>query len=155
MWVVLGSLAMFALWQDFYRWLEVAMMNKLVLGLALGVRGVTFARAEQPRVGFPAHYVKTFTNYLSLDRVENPDQIIRLFAYPRVRSREARRHKFTGEFWMPQCTQSARANDLSAILPVPSSARFGRTRFCTLTSDLEPCSLLRISCCSALSKLEE
>ncbi|MEM7395638.1 MAG: cytochrome P460 family protein [Verrucomicrobiota bacterium] len=31
-------------------------------------------------VQFPAGYEQTFANYLSLDRVQNPDQIIRLFA---------------------------------------------------------------------------
>lgn len=56
------------------------MTRKLVIGLAVAVMSVTFARAEQPRVGFPTDYARTFTNYLSLDRVQNPDQIIRLFA---------------------------------------------------------------------------
>jgi len=31
-------------------------------------------------VGYPDDYRTTFTNYLSLDRVQNPDQVIRLFA---------------------------------------------------------------------------
>ncbi|MEM9292400.1 MAG: cytochrome P460 family protein [Acidobacteriota bacterium] len=38
-------------------------------------------RAAPPQpVELPADYRETFTNYLSLDRVQNPDQIIRLFA---------------------------------------------------------------------------
>jgi hypothetical protein len=56
------------------------MRSKLVIGLAAGLVGVTIAHAEQPRISFPSDYAKTFTNYLSLDRVQNPDQIIRLFA---------------------------------------------------------------------------
>lgn len=38
------------------------------------------AGAEQPRMPFPEGYRTSFENYLSLDRVQNPDQIIRLFA---------------------------------------------------------------------------
>jgi Cytochrome P460 len=37
------------------------------------------APAEEPRIAFPVDY-KSFDNYLSLDRVQNDDQIIRLFA---------------------------------------------------------------------------
>lgn len=33
-----------------------------------------------PRIDFPEGYESEFKNYLSLDRVQNPDQIIRLFA---------------------------------------------------------------------------
>ncbi|MEM8644606.1 MAG: cytochrome P460 family protein [Pseudomonadota bacterium] len=47
----------------------------LGLGLMTGV-----AVSEEPRVSFPADYKTTFENYLSLDRVQNPDQIIRLYA---------------------------------------------------------------------------
>ena len=35
---------------------------------------------EGDQISFPANYKETFTNYLSLDRTQNPDQIIRLFA---------------------------------------------------------------------------
>lgn len=35
---------------------------------------------QQGLIPFPADYETTFTNYLSLDRVQNPDQVIRLFA---------------------------------------------------------------------------
>lgn len=36
--------------------------------------------AQEARVDFPADYSTEFTNYLSLDRVQNPDQIMRIFA---------------------------------------------------------------------------
>lgn len=49
----------------------------LVLGLGIFV-GV--AVGEEPRISFPADYSTRFHNYLSLDRVQNDDQIIRLFA---------------------------------------------------------------------------
>ena len=42
------------------------------------VASVTMAVAE--RISFPADYSTTFYNYLSLDRVQNDDQIMRLFA---------------------------------------------------------------------------
>jgi len=32
------------------------------------------------KISFPENYRETFTNYLSLDRVQHPDQIMRLFA---------------------------------------------------------------------------
>ena len=35
---------------------------------------------EAAEILFPEDYQTTFTNYLSLDRVQNPDQVIRLFA---------------------------------------------------------------------------
>ena len=38
------------------------------------------ATAEGAEISFPKDYRETFTNYLSLDRVQNPDQVIRLFA---------------------------------------------------------------------------
>ncbi|MEM7099086.1 MAG: cytochrome P460 family protein [Pseudomonadota bacterium] len=38
------------------------------------------ATAEEPRVALPADYKETFVEYLSLDRIMNPDQFIRLFA---------------------------------------------------------------------------
>jgi len=37
-------------------------------------------KAAKAVVAFPVDYQKTFTNYLSLDRTQNDDQIIRLFA---------------------------------------------------------------------------
>jgi hypothetical protein len=56
------------------------MKMKLLIGLAIGLLGASVAQAEDRRVGFPSGYATAFTNYLSLDRVQNPDQIIRLFA---------------------------------------------------------------------------
>ena len=47
----------------------------IVLGLIAGV-----AFAEEERIAFPKDYDTEFYNYLSLDRVQNDDQIIRLFA---------------------------------------------------------------------------
>ncbi len=38
------------------------------------------AVADEAGVAFPPDYASKFTNYLSSDRVQNPDQIIRLFA---------------------------------------------------------------------------
>ncbi len=34
---------------------------------------------QRERISLPADYETAFTNYLSLDRVQNPDQVIRLF----------------------------------------------------------------------------
>ena len=51
--------------------------SALVLGLGL-IASVALADEEQ--VSFPANYKTTFENYVSLDRVQNHDQIIRLFA---------------------------------------------------------------------------
>lgn len=36
--------------------------------------------AEEQRIKLPADYATKFKNYLSLDRTQNPDQVIRLFA---------------------------------------------------------------------------
>ncbi len=38
------------------------------------------ALAEVSRIHFPSNYKETFTNYLSLDRTQNVDQIIHLYA---------------------------------------------------------------------------
>lgn len=35
---------------------------------------------ENLKIAFPENYRETYTNYLSLDRVQNQDQVIRLFA---------------------------------------------------------------------------
>lgn len=51
----------------------------IVLMLGLGALTATVV-AGQERIAFPADYKTKFTNYLSLDRVQNNDQIIRLFA---------------------------------------------------------------------------
>lgn len=50
----------------------------LILGL-IAIAGAAQVQAEEERIAFPTDY-KSFTNYLSLDRVQNHDQIIRLFA---------------------------------------------------------------------------
>ncbi len=61
----------------------------LVVGACQADTPVTPTTKEAPKttsepvaggVSFPADYQTTFTNYLSLDRVQNHDQIIRLFA---------------------------------------------------------------------------
>lgn len=58
------------------------MLSKSAI-FALGLAAIAgAAAAEDERVQFPAGYATTFSNYLSLDRVQNPDQIIRLFANP-------------------------------------------------------------------------
>lgn len=41
---------------------------------------VTSGAAHAEGLSFPADYKQSFTNYLSLDRTQNADQIIRLFA---------------------------------------------------------------------------
>lgn len=38
------------------------------------------ASANDELIAFPENYRDTYTNYLSLDRTQNPDQVIRLFA---------------------------------------------------------------------------
>ena len=51
----------------------------MLLGLAaVVVQGG--ASAEEGRIAFPAEYRSAFTNYLSLDRVQEEGQVIRLFA---------------------------------------------------------------------------
>jgi len=47
--------------------------------LGLGIVA-SVALADDERISFPADYSTKFYNYLSLDRVQNEDQIIRLFA---------------------------------------------------------------------------
>jgi len=49
--------------------------------VALGLVVVAnLAIADEERISFPTNYSTKFQNYLSLDRVQNDDQIIRLFA---------------------------------------------------------------------------
>ncbi|OED36423.1 hypothetical protein AB833_27825 [Chromatiales bacterium (ex Bugula neritina AB1)] len=38
------------------------------------------AHSDEDKISFPENYRATYTNYLSLDRTQNPDQVIRLFA---------------------------------------------------------------------------
>ncbi len=58
-------------------------MNRLfaLLLLTIAFFSLYEVRAEElETVAFPDDYQATFTNYLSLDRTQNPDQVIRLFA---------------------------------------------------------------------------
>lgn len=55
-------------------------MHKTMLLAILGLTVATLARAGEERIPFPADYKTAFTNYLSLDRVQNDVQVIRLFA---------------------------------------------------------------------------
>ncbi len=56
------------------------MMRTIALVMLACSMMVYTASAEDQRIQFPENYQTTFTNYLSLDRVQNADQIIRLFA---------------------------------------------------------------------------
>lgn len=47
------------------------------LALTMAAAG---AQEEAERIAFPAGYASGFQNYVSVDRVQNPDQVIRLFA---------------------------------------------------------------------------
>lgn len=55
-------------------------MMKASWVLALGLTAAAAAYADDARVLFPADYKDSFTNYLKLDRVQNHDQIIHLYA---------------------------------------------------------------------------
>jgi len=56
-------------------------MPRDIVAIALAIVATSAtAIAEEARIQFPENYATTFQNYLSLDRVQNPDQIIRLFA---------------------------------------------------------------------------
>lgn len=56
-------------------------MRRLVtLFGAVTLLASTTVAAEEQKIAFPENYRSTFTNYLSLDRTQNPDQIIRLYA---------------------------------------------------------------------------
>jgi len=56
-------------------------MFRLKISVVLACYLIThIATAEEPRIKYPSDYKQAFTNYLSLDRTQNPDQIIRLFA---------------------------------------------------------------------------
>ena len=50
-----------------------------LLGTCLALSPVWKAQAEE-KIAFPADYAQTYTNYLSLDRTQDPDQVMRLFA---------------------------------------------------------------------------
>lgn len=52
-----------------------------VLAIAFAIVATSaMAIAEEARIQFPEDYATTYRNYLSLDRVQHADQIIRLFA---------------------------------------------------------------------------
>ncbi len=58
-----------------------AAIGALLVAGAIGLSGaVSFAGDTTERVGFPKGYATAFSNYLSLDRTQNDDQVIRLFA---------------------------------------------------------------------------
>lgn len=55
------------------------MRRMLLTGLAaLAIAGTAFA--EDTKIKLPADYRSTFTNYLNIDRTQNDDQIIHMFA---------------------------------------------------------------------------
>lgn len=57
------------------------MRKSLVIASALSFVGIFGLMAkDSERIAFPKDYATTYINYLSLDRTQNPDQIIRLFA---------------------------------------------------------------------------
>ena len=56
------------------------MLHKLVSIAMISLCATSVATADEHRVRFPADYGTAFANYLSLDRTQNPDQTIRLFA---------------------------------------------------------------------------
>ena len=52
----------------------------LFVGTAAYAVAACFALADSPRIAFPASYKTEFKNYLSADRLQNPDQTISLYA---------------------------------------------------------------------------
>ena len=56
------------------------MRRFLTLAAVASILLVPTAQADDIKIPFPKDYATTYTNYLSLDRTQNPDQIIRLFA---------------------------------------------------------------------------
>ncbi len=56
-------------------------MQKLLAIIGLGALILApNAQSDHNKVALPDNYQTTFTNYLSLDRINNPDQIMRIFA---------------------------------------------------------------------------
>ena len=55
--------------------INIALAQLLFLAVTLSA-----AHADEARIKFPANYKDQLVNYLSLDRTQNDDQIIRLFA---------------------------------------------------------------------------
>ena len=60
--------------------LAISLASVLCLNITSCASNMKTMPAEGDQISFPASYKETFTNYLSLDRTQNPDQIIRLFA---------------------------------------------------------------------------
>ncbi|MEM7249802.1 MAG: cytochrome P460 family protein [Pseudomonadota bacterium] len=55
-------------------------MRMVPVLFSLTLFAIPSAQAADDAVKFPANYRETMTNYLSLDRTQNPDQVIRLYA---------------------------------------------------------------------------
>lgn len=72
---------------------EMKRLVCIVLGLVALVGSRVWAE-EQERIKFPKDYRSNMVNYLSLDRTQNPDQVIRLFTSREVLAAV----KETGEF---------------------------------------------------------
>ena len=53
---------------------------KYLFATCLTVLLATTALADSNVISFPENYRSTYTNYLSMDRSQNPDQVIRMFA---------------------------------------------------------------------------
>ena len=60
-------------------WNKIVVSFATVFTLVIGALS-SFADTQAPRIDFPKNYRAEMVNYLSLDRTQNPDQIIRLFA---------------------------------------------------------------------------
>ena len=56
------------------------MIRALIVIAMTTAMAAPVAQEEEARIAFPAGYEKTFVNYLNLDRTQNHDQIIHLFA---------------------------------------------------------------------------
>ncbi len=56
------------------------MLKRIGVGILVLAAAASVAIGAEERIKFPATYATDFKNYLSLDRVQNDDQIIRLFA---------------------------------------------------------------------------
>jgi hypothetical protein len=56
------------------------MIRALIVAVLTGSMIPYVTVADETRIQFPSNYKATFTNYLNLDRTQNPDQIIRLYA---------------------------------------------------------------------------
>ncbi len=59
---------------------KMASIAVLVSSILFTWQGYLQAKDPKTDIAFPKDYATTFTNYLSLDRVQNDDQVIRLFA---------------------------------------------------------------------------